>query len=188
MIVQILLVLLLAGAAASQEPVPDGKQDATKEFQDRVHAYLELRKQAQKADPPMKDKATPEEIAKHRARLGASIAEARSGAKQGDIFSPPIAAHIRAVIRDHLRGRAGSGAREKANEGNPRVEGSPEPVILKVNALYPDSAPVSSVPPLLLSKLPALPEELQYRFVGRDLILLDATASIIIDYLRNVMP
>lgn len=187
MIAQILLMLLLAWPVASQK-AQDGKQDATKEFQDRVHAYLELRKQAQKADPRIRDKATPEEIAKHRATLGAAIAKARNGAKRGDIFSPPIAAHIRAVVRNHLRGRAGAGAREKAKEGNPTVEGSPEPVTLKVNALYPDSAPVSSVPPVLLRKLPALPEELQYRFVGRDLILLDATASIIVDYMRNVIP
>ncbi|MGH9795444.1 MAG: hypothetical protein ACRD5G_11785 [Candidatus Acidiferrales bacterium] len=187
MIAQILFMLLLASPAASQK-LPDAKQGATEEFQGRVNAYLDLRKQVQEADPRIKDKATPEEIAKHRASMGAAIAKARSGAKQGDIFSPPIAAHIRAVVRDHLRGRAGAGAREKAKEGNPTVEGSPEPVILKVNALYPDSAPVSSVPPLLLRKLPALPEELQYRFVGRHLILLDATASIIVDYMRNVMP
>ncbi|MGH9816995.1 MAG: hypothetical protein ACRD5F_11410 [Candidatus Acidiferrales bacterium] len=187
-IAQILLMLLLAGSAASQEPVPAGKPDATKEFQDRVKDYFGLRKQVQKANPPPKDSATPEEIAKHRATVGAAIAKARSSAKQGDIFFPPIAAHIRAVVRDHLRGRAGAGAREKANEGNPTVEGGPEPVTLKVNALYPDSAPVSSVPPKLLRKLPALPDELQYRFVGRHLILLDATASIIVDYMRNVMP
>lgn len=188
MIAQILLVLLLAWPVASQKPAPAGNQDVTKEFQDRVNDYLDLRKQAQQAAPRLKDKATPEEIAKYRAVMAAAIAKARSGAKQSDIFSPQIAAHIRAVVRGHLRGRSGAGAREKAQEGNPEVEGSPEPVVLKVNAIYPGSAPVSSVPPGLLQKLPELPDEVQYRFVGHHLILLDATANIIIAYMRNVTP
>ena len=38
---------------------------------------------------------------------------------------------------------------------------------LKVNGRYPDAVPLSTVPPQVLKGLPNLPEELQYRFVGR---------------------
>lgn len=181
------LVLLLVFSGAAQIPSP-APQDALTDFQRRLQDYLDLRNKVQQDAERIGDKATPEEIAKYRAVMAAAIAKARSGAKQSDIFSPQVAAHIRAVVRGHLRGRSGAGAREKTKEGNPEVEGSPEPVVLKVNAIYPGSAPVSSVPPGLLQKLPELPEEVQYRFVGRNLILLDATANIILDYMRNVMP
>jgi hypothetical protein len=59
---------------------------------------------------------------------------------------------------------------------------------LKVNAPYPDSAPLSSVPPSLLLKLPELPKELDYRFVGRNLILHEVNAGLIVDYIQNAIP
>jgi hypothetical protein len=60
--------------------------------------------------------------------------------------------------------------------------------VLQVNAPYPEGAPVSTVPPPLLAKLPALSADVQYRFVGRHLILLDTRAQIIIDYLPDAAP
>ena len=57
-----------------------------------------------------------------------------------------------------------------------------------MNAYYPDDAPLSSVPPSLLLNLPALPEEVRYRFVGRHLILRDTDANVILDFLRDVVP
>jgi hypothetical protein len=36
--------------------------------------------------------------------------------------------------------------------------------------------------------LPPLPECLHYRFVGRDLLLVDSVAQIIVDILRNAAP
>jgi hypothetical protein len=47
---------------------------------------------------------------------------------------------------------------------------------------------LSLVPPALLLKLPQLPKELDYRFVGRHLILRDATANIIVDYILDAVP
>jgi hypothetical protein len=44
------------------------------------------------------------------------------------------------------------------------------------------------VPPLLLLSLPALPDNLQYRFYGRHLVVLDGDALIIVDYVANVLP
>jgi hypothetical protein len=38
------------------------------------------------------------------------------------------------------------------------------------------------MPPLLLAELPPLPEEVEYRFVGSDLILRDVQASLIVDF------
>jgi hypothetical protein len=49
-------------------------------------------------------------------------------------------------------------------------------------------APRSTVPPSLLATLPPLPACLHYRFVERDLILVDAVAQLIVDILPAAAP
>jgi len=62
------------------------------------------------------------------------------------------------------------------------------PVVVAVNGVYADAAPSSSVPPSLLLWLPPLPEGLRYGFVGRTLILSDSEASVILDFVADVVP
>jgi hypothetical protein len=46
------------------------------------------------------------------------------------------------------------------------------------------------MPPNVLESLPTLPKnkDLEYRFVGRHMILRDGRADLIIDYIQNVVP
>jgi hypothetical protein len=60
-------------------------------------------------------------------------------------------------------------------------------VAIKVNASYPDSAPLMTVPPDILAALPKLPEDLEYRFVAKHMILLDVRANLIVDYVLNAI-
>ena len=53
----------------------------------------------------------------------------------------------------------------------------------RINRSYPKKRPLSTVPPGILAVLPTLPADIQYRFVGRDLILHDTRANIILDRL-----
>ena len=46
------------------------------------------------------------------------------------------------------------------------MDENPGRLQLQVNARYPESVPVSTVPPQVLQALPKLPEELEYRFIG----------------------
>ena len=62
------------------------------------------------------------------------------------------------------------------------------PVVVRVNAEYPLGAARSTVPPSLLLTLPPLPACLHYRFVDRDLILLDCVAQLIVDVLPAAAP
>ena len=50
-----------------------------------------------------------------------------------------------------------------------------------MNADYPETAALATVPPLILARLPRLPDGLEYRFMGRDLILRDTNANLIVD-------
>jgi hypothetical protein len=47
---------------------------------------------------------------------------------------------------------------------------------------------LTTTPPTLLVKLPELPQELAYRFVGRDLTLIDIEARLIVDLIPNAIP
>ena len=57
-----------------------------------------------------------------------------------------------------------------------------------INTDYPTTLPLATVPPHLLLKLPTLPEELEYRFLGRHLILRDIKANLIVDFIPDVVP
>ena len=59
---------------------------------------------------------------------------------------------------------------------------------LVVNGRYPDTIPLSSMPPQILKVLPQLPQELEYRFIEPTLILLDVHAHIIVDYMTGAVP
>ena len=57
-----------------------------------------------------------------------------------------------------------------------------------VNTAYPEKAPLATVPPLILVNLPRLPDGLEYRFMGRDLVLRDQPSNLIIDFVPGAVP
>jgi hypothetical protein len=59
---------------------------------------------------------------------------------------------------------------------------------LKVNERYPDTVPLSTIPPQVLQGLPKLPEEMEFRFIGNTLILMDVHAHIIVDFIEQALP
>jgi hypothetical protein len=61
-------------------------------------------------------------------------------------------------------------------------------VAVSVNQRYPDDVPISTMPPDVLQKLPKMPEDLEYRFVGRHLVILDTHAHLIVDFVTNAIP
>jgi hypothetical protein len=59
---------------------------------------------------------------------------------------------------------------------------------LQVNQAYPENVPLQSTPPTLLLNLPEPPDGLEYRIVGRDLILRDVEANTIVDFIPDAIP
>jgi len=57
-----------------------------------------------------------------------------------------------------------------------------------VNYPYPETKDLTQMPPTLLLKLPQLPKEVKYRFVGRHLLLVDTDNGLIVDYMTNALP
>ena len=59
---------------------------------------------------------------------------------------------------------------------------------IDVNMVYPTTLPLETFPGRLLRLLPDLPPELEYRIVGRHLMLRDVNANLIVDIIRDVVP
>jgi len=74
--------------------------------------------------------------------------------------------------------------RESVMDDNP----PPGKVHVAVNARYHDDVPLSTMPPEVLKNLPVLPKDVEYRFVGETLILLDPDAHIVVDFVTGVLP
>jgi hypothetical protein len=160
--------------------------EVIREFKQRIDRYMKMRDAVERKVPPLKKNATPVEIDAHEEGLAAALRQARIGARAGEIFFPEIESIVRIIIAEETKGRSGASSRAAIREGNPKEEGGP-PIKLAVNARYPESAPLSVVPPELLLKLPELPKGLEYRFVGPHLILRDTGASLIVDYVLNAV-
>ena len=158
-------------------------------FQSRVQQYLELQKREQKELPALPDKATPEQIAAYEGQLAQRMKAVRKAAKQGELFSREVEPLFRQVAAEELKGADDAAARKSVAEGNPRLEAEPDArrVEVAVNGTYTD-APVATTPASFLQKLPMLPEQLSYRFVGRHLTLRDNESGLVVDYLLDVAP
>ena len=62
-------------------------------------------------------------------------------------------------------------------------EAEKQGVPIRVNYLCPESNESSEMPPYL--RLPQIPKQVKYRFVGRNLLLVDRENGLIIDYMTN---
>jgi hypothetical protein len=156
---------------------------ALKEFSARIQEYVQVNKSVESSLPPLKTTDLPEMIAAHQQALARKIREARSKARRGDIFTPKVKEAFRHLIRSEFRGPHASHASATIKQGDPLRN-----VRLTVNQVYPDNLPFTTVPPTLLLKFPKLPEEVAYRIVGRDLVLLDVKANLVVDLYPKDLP
>jgi hypothetical protein len=170
-----------AGAGTAQETTVNADAKLLAEFKERVDAYVDLRKKVDDPAPKLDETEEPAKIREAQLALAERVKAARSGAKQGDVFTPAAVTHFRRLLRPPVKE---TGTKQQLNEENPG------PVPFKVNERYPEKQPRSTVPPNVLESLPALPKEqdLEYRFIGRHLILLDTRANLIVDYMPNALP
>jgi len=157
------------------------------DFSENVKNYTSLVDKLEKSLPPLPDKADAQQIAAHKKALADAVREARKGAEPGNIFTPSIRERMVAVIRTEVAGREGKAAKKTIAEDNPNKPNQAPQAPLAVNAVYPEGVPLSTVPPTLLLRLPTLPETVEYRFVGKAIVLRDVRANIIVDYIPNAL-
>lgn len=172
------------GAVPSSDPTVI----ALAEFADRVDEYGQLHRAAAGSVPPLRAGLSATEVFSRERLLADAIRAMRSHARQGDIFTVEVAPTLRGIVQAYLDSPEGAAARDTVATENPAIETPLTPVVLTVNGAYEPAASYSTMPPTLLMRLPRLPREVEYRFVGKNLLLRDTTANIIVDYMFDVAP
>ena len=176
LIALLLLPLFPSPSAANQ----DRDESLVCVFDAGVEDYVQLHRRLERFVPPEVITADPYQLFVSRWALAAEMRRARPLAKQGDIFTPEIAVMFRRMVARALR----------EDEIDMTVflaeDGMTLPIDVRVNGEYPAGGPVTTMPPTLLRVLPALPPELQYRFVNFNLILWDVHAGVIVDFVPDV--
>jgi hypothetical protein len=172
---------MTAPPTADGQPGVNPAGAATLEFHKHIQAYMKVHNEAETKVPNLKRTDDPKEITEREKALAKMIMTLRAGAQIGDIFAPEYQPYFIKIVHDDFKGR--SAADRKA-----LIQELPKNMKVDVNTEYPTTIPLATFPPVLLRKLPDLPPELEYRIVGRSLILRDVKANLIVDILRDVVP
>lgn len=188
-----IVVLGLAGAITLADATDDGlcvrqpsptcDAAAVAEFSGRVRDYLRLRQDAARGLPHEQPFDDPREALARRKALRQAIRDARPDARAGDVFTPGAAAAFRHIV-------AATAAAHRVDPKDvvhalraERESGAKPPA---VNRRY-DWRLGAWMWPALLHALPTLPEDLQYRIVDNDLVLVDLHASLVVDILEDAI-
>jgi hypothetical protein len=148
-------------------------------FRARAERYAELHRALERAEAPLQETDSPDQVTARERALGEALRRARAGARPGDLFGD-AAMPVRALVRADWQGRA-------AVDRDGLLDELPALPAPEVNSVYPSSVPLATFPPALLLELPQLPEELEYRYFGSHLVLRDAEANLIVDVLLDVL-
>lgn len=154
---------------------------ATKVFLDRIAEYLEFHNNVEKTVPPLTETSDPAKIAAREKALGEALIKARPNAKPGDFLIKEYQPFLARVIRQDF-------AKRSVADRKALIQELPKGVKIGVNQVYPTTLPLATFPSRLLRALPELPSELEYRIVGRDLVLLDVKGNVIVDIMPGVFP
>ena len=154
---------------------------AVLEFHKRIDAYMKVHKEADGKVPSLKRTDDPVEISTREKALAEMIMTLRAGAQPGDIFAKEFQPYFVNILQEDFKTRS-------AADRSALMDELPKGVKVSVNTIYPTTVPLITFPAALLRKLPDLPPELEYRMVGRHLILRDVKANLIVDALYDVVP
>jgi len=166
-------------------PLTSADAQALATMTERVKKYIDLHMKLQRSLPNLPKEATPEQIDKTERALEKLVREARATAKPGDIFTPEARPVIKRLLGTVFAGPDGKQLKASIMDENPVDAAAMK---LTVNGRYPDDVPLTTVPPQVLQTLPKLTEDLEYRFIGDWLILLDVNAHVIADFIEDALP
>lgn len=187
-------MLLTAGVSLNGAPTRQGASGATSEkqaqdaaafaeFKKQVDGYIALRRKVSKSVPALPAQASPDAVRAYEVALQNLIVGARSTAKEGDVFVNRVRPLLRGICLQMLSGPEG-----RQRLAQIREEPVQPGLRARVNERFPSQVPLSAVPYPILKALPPLPDELEYRFLGDDLVLLDIHARLIVDVMRAALP
>lgn len=164
--------------ASAQSPKPPDYRA----FDEAVARYLATRNGLRSEVPTLTTSTSSKEIASSTDVLAGAIQRARPQAKQGDFFDPRASRAVQQQLAAAVYGRDVAKLLLTINDEPTRNQ---QP---KVYMRYPTTSSMATMPTTLLDVLPSLPKELEFRFMGRDLVLRDREAALVLDYVPGALP
>jgi hypothetical protein len=181
--VRLVVVCLALTLVAHAQNLSETEKQTIATFEKRVKEYVKLRNEIKSKLPTKLSKdSTPEQINAYMTSFENSVRAARANAKRGEIFGPEVSTYIRTALREDFKGR------DKMELRKTVLQAETQGVPVRVNFPYPEEKEFVEMPPTLLLKLPQLPQEMRYRFVGTNLLLVDRENNLIVDYMTNALP
>jgi hypothetical protein len=151
-------------------------------FAKQVKRYVRLHQKLVRQLPRLKTAEGSAAIENHQQALARKLRAARADSRQGEIFTPEVTRQFRQFLQAAL-------APAEADRVRTSLQNA-EPVhaVLQVNEPLPAGAALQSPPPTLLMSFPRLPPELDYRVIGKSLVLRDTIANVIVDFIPDWLP
>jgi len=175
-----LVVALAMSVAVPQEKPAGPTAEALHDFAQRLNGYLGLRDDLGRKLGPLAPTDAGQLRAHPPSRARIHIRPA-SGHHGGECHGG--CRRQRTGIRQRSHGGAGEDRAHRRRRGAL----APDHAVERARR-DPEQAAQATVPPLLLATLPSLPDNLQYRFFSRHVVILDGDVEIVIDYVRNTLP
>lgn len=171
---------------AKAEPVtPDSDESAAAAaldaYRKRINEYTAFQKRGESMIGRQEETKDPQKIADRELALGKALIASRPNAKQGEFFIKEVQPILAKMIRDDF-------AKRSLADRKALIVELPKGLRVGVNQIYPTQLPLATFPPNLLRVLPELPAALEYRIVGRHLILRDVKGNVIVDMMPDVFP
>ena len=163
-------------------PLSPADAQALSTMNERLGDYIDLHTKLERSLPKLPKDATPQQIDRNQRAFEALMRKARATAKPGDIFTSEARPIIKRLLATVFGGPEGKELKASIMDENPTG------ITISVNGRYPDKVPLSSVPPEVLQTLPKLTEDMEYRFIGDRLILLDTHAHVVADFIDDALP
>jgi hypothetical protein len=185
------LVLLTAVAVPAQpdcgvEPVAPTAAEAPvlEAYTHRITAYMRVHKDVERALSLQRSFDDAEDLFEALEAMRSGIRARRPTATRGAILTPDMGYLIRARLENRLFacGQKVEDVLAFINE-----ERSPNARSPQINEGFPWELG-SAMWPSFMGVLPPLPDELEYRFADRDLVLVDVHADLVVDILVNALP
>ena len=190
--------LILAAAAAASIAMPAGcaqrryeapeaqprsadEQRIIDDFKKRVDQYENVSGKLESEVYPASNELDPNTIHAKQKELASRILKAFPDWKQGAIFTPEVSALFKRRIAEVISGPDG------ANVKGAIFDDAPGDMAVKVFTEYPSGVPIATLPAQMLKLFPVLPKELEYRFLGPNLILMDIKAFLIVDVIPDAI-
>lgn len=179
----LLLSVCLAVTGAALQAQSTGAS-ADELFTSATREYAFMHRRIEQSLGPIQITTSPADLLANVNAIAAAIRAERAGARQGDLFTTELSGDLRARIADALAGHGLSPADLVTDEVPEGV--SRQSLALRVGGPFPWIAG-STMLSCVLDVLPPLPPELQYRFLFRDLALVDVHANLVVDILPDAL-